>query len=251
MLIIAVYHDIWYTIKETGVGQWLPVSYTARMKHPIHKRYFFSANEQRLFECLQQILANSPNQDAHLLAKVRWEDIIGADMGAQWKRYRGYLKSRHIDFVILDTKTNIPSCLIELNDSTHRNPSVMERDNRLQEFCDNTDTPLLFLRTQGYYDPEDIKEKINECIISTFNSQEQHDVFNLQEDADIEHVNEEKERYFATIDEEELLPPKKIEKIQEKYTTPHTPTEPKEKGGKSWIVWVAALLIILAPIWIF
>lgn len=60
--------------------------------------------------------------------KTRLEDIIGTKAKGKKKMSdRGKIKSRHVDFTVLDDRMNILFC-IELDDSSHSTPDTTESD---------------------------------------------------------------------------------------------------------------------------
>ena len=147
-----------------GIGGYSRGNREGVLGHPIRQRYFFSVNEKRLYACLREIVGEISYADVALFSKVRWEDIWSAERGGERMRYRGFLRSRHIDFIILNVKKNRPAILIELNDKSHRRPDRQERDRRLREFCEDTGMPLLIIRARSRYDPAEIRRKIKECM---------------------------------------------------------------------------------------
>lgn len=160
LLLVSVIWLIWRVKK----GKWSGRKTRHKTEHPIYQRDFFSTNEMRLYTCLREIVDEITHTDVALLSKVRWEDIWRAKKGDTEWQYRGFLRSRHIDFVILNVEENRPAILIELNDKSHLSQKVQERDNRLKEFCASTNTPILFIQTKSNYDKEEIKKEIKECL---------------------------------------------------------------------------------------
>ena len=104
--------------------------------------------------------------DYELISKVRWEDIWNVPKySKESARYRGYLRSRHVDFVVLSREQGCSiKILIELNDSSHNYSKTIERDNRLKKFCKYTELHLMIIKTSRFYDEEKIKENLNKCI---------------------------------------------------------------------------------------
>ena len=136
-----------------------------RLSHPIRLRQnFFSKNEYKLYKCLDEIVQNTEEVD--LFAKTRWEDVWNSKRGNEYHRYRGFLKSRHVDFLILRSTTNRPYILIELTDRSHARPDRKERNERLEQFCEDTGLHLLWIKTKSQYDQEGIRKKIRECLKS-------------------------------------------------------------------------------------
>ena len=136
-------------------------------KDPIYIKKILTQNEAKLYECLYELL-NTKN-DWELFSKVRWEDIWGVEKGhgindVTYNRYRGFLRSRHVDFLIMNRKDMNPAILIELNDSSHDSESVIARDNRLKDYCQSTNLHIIFINTRPVYDCDIIREKLNECF---------------------------------------------------------------------------------------
>ncbi|MBR6966927.1 MAG: DUF2726 domain-containing protein [Ruminococcus sp.] len=64
-----------------------------------------------------------------ILAKIRLADLIEVDTnqaGKEWAKYFAKIKSKHIDFVIVDNMKVI--ILLELDDSSHQKDDRKERD---------------------------------------------------------------------------------------------------------------------------
>ena len=95
-----------------------------------------------------------------MFAKVRWEDIWNAHSGKTRIQYRGFLKSRRVDFVIVKIKENKPSLIIELIERKE----YPERTQRLKEFCRDTGIPLLLIRTKEQYKKEEVRAWLKQCL---------------------------------------------------------------------------------------
>ena len=75
------------------------------------------------------------------------------------------IRSKSIDFVITDNYSNIKLC-IELDDSTHQRFNRIERDKFINELFEELDIKLLHIPVQNFYNLEDLKCKIENCIIT-------------------------------------------------------------------------------------
>ena len=129
--------------------------------HVRKKQYFFTRNERLLYDCLYRIIHNNEAYD--LFSKVRWEDVWTA---IDW-RDRGYIRSRHIDFVIFSRKTGEIVMVVELHGQEHyTNQKRIERDSRLEWMCINTHTKLPVIRSRKEYSHDAIKGVLNKCIAS-------------------------------------------------------------------------------------
>lgn len=80
------------------------------------KQNFFSRSEIMFFKLLEK----ENNGKYTILSKVRLEDIVSVDKSIDWKDRkgkRGYIKSKHLDFVLLDNNKIISA--IELDGNSH------------------------------------------------------------------------------------------------------------------------------------
>lgn len=81
--------------------------------------------------------------------KVRLEDFI--DVTAEEKmKYRGYIKSRHIDFLICDSKLRIVAA-IELDDTSHKTSKAQSADAFKNELYRVIELPLYRIKTNENY----------------------------------------------------------------------------------------------------
>lgn len=91
--------------------------------------------------------------------KVRLEDFI--DVTAEEKmKYRGYIKSRHIDFLICDFKLRIVAA-IELDDSSHKSSKAQSADTFKNELYRAIGLSLYRITTSENYN-EKVEKMIQE-----------------------------------------------------------------------------------------
>ncbi len=89
------------------------------------KKYFFSTSEKSFFD---ELIKQNDNR-YFILSKVRLEDLVDMVPGVKWKDRsikRNYIKSRHIDFVIVDKNNSSIKAVIELDGDSHN----QEKQNR-------------------------------------------------------------------------------------------------------------------------
>jgi very-short-patch-repair endonuclease len=82
------------------------------------KKFFFTQSEKSFFEELKK----QNNGQYTILSKVRLEDIVSAKKTLNWKEKgikRNYIKSRHLDFVILDNHYGNILSVLELDGKSH------------------------------------------------------------------------------------------------------------------------------------
>lgn len=93
---------------------------------PYQKKYLLTRNEYYFYKKLQTY---TEKHNLQILAKIRLADLIEVKKGlsnSDWNRYFSKIKSKHIDFAIVDNMKIL--CLIELDDSTHNQNDRKERD---------------------------------------------------------------------------------------------------------------------------
>lgn len=75
-----------------------------------------------------------------VMCKVRLADIIVPDeRGSRWKYAFNKIRSKHIDFVVIDPNTSAIKLAIELDDSSHLMPKRVERDQFIKEIFQGSD----------------------------------------------------------------------------------------------------------------
>ena len=82
------------------------------------KKYFFTQSEKAFFD----ELTKQNNGQYTILSKVRLEDIVTANRSLDWKEKgikRNYIKSKHLDFVLLDRQYGTIFAVIELDGGSH------------------------------------------------------------------------------------------------------------------------------------
>ena len=77
--------------------------------------------------------------------------------------YRNRIKSRSIDFTIVNNNNYNVVCCIELDDKTHNKESRIKRDEFINELFKNVNINLIRVKV-GNYDFDMIKNKIKEAM---------------------------------------------------------------------------------------
>ena len=136
----------------------LPLS---EMEHEIHykkKNLLVNQSEKALYVVLTRVLPYYYN----IFAKVRIEDVLEVTDEEYSKRqkYRGYIRSRHIDFLICD-KNFFPLFAIELDGNSHYDKKQKEVDEKKNTIFRNGNLPLFRVRVGQNFEGEirKIKEK--------------------------------------------------------------------------------------------
>lgn len=104
------------------------------------------------------ILKNRCDKMNYLICpKVRLEDFIKVTAQEKMK-YRGYIKSRHIDFLICNSWLRIIAA-IELDDPSHNNEKAKNTDTFKNKLFETIHLPLYRIKTTDYY-----LQKIDEIL---------------------------------------------------------------------------------------
>lgn len=114
-------------------------------KYPYKKKkYIFTQNEFNFYRKLKPI---ADKYECEIFSKIRIADIVSVtEKGKEYTKYFNKIKSKHIDFVMLDNKTMQVRLLIELDDSSHDTEKRKERDIFVNTLFEKTEIPLLRIR---------------------------------------------------------------------------------------------------------
>lgn len=91
--------------------------------------------------------------------KVRLEDLVYVTDKENRAKYRGYVKSRHVDFVLTDDSL-CPVAAIELDDPSHDSYLAMQIDEFKNRLFETIGLPLFRIRTDENYE-EALEEIFN------------------------------------------------------------------------------------------
>ena len=94
--------------------------------------------------------------------KVRLEDFIEVTNKQELFKYRGYIKSRHIDFLICDNNLHILYAL-ELDDKTHNSEKAKNTDDFKNKLFEKINIKLYRIKTDENYE-EKLLDIINSNI---------------------------------------------------------------------------------------
>ena len=97
---------------------------TSINEYPYKSKYLLTKTEYKFFIELKEICTQ---YNYIICPKVRLEDFIDVKNKEQNYKYRGYIKSRHIDFLICDNNLHILKA-IELDDYTHNTNKAKKTD---------------------------------------------------------------------------------------------------------------------------
>ena len=120
------------------------------------KEYLLTKNELKFYKILKEI---TNNLNLELFCQVSLYQIIKSKSYKEFNK----IKSKSIDFVITEKNCKILLC-IELDDKTHEQKKRIDRDNFINKIFEDNKIKLLRIKTQEYYNKEEIQEKIKNKI---------------------------------------------------------------------------------------
>lgn len=125
-------------------------------KYFYKKEYLLTTTELKFYGLLKQI---TDKLNLTLFCQVSMYEIINCKDYKQFNRIR----SKCIDFVITEKNCKI-KCCIELDDSSHNTPKRQKRDYVLDEIFKSAGVNLIRVKTQNYYNLEELENLIKNNI---------------------------------------------------------------------------------------
>lgn len=92
--------------------------------YPYRKKYLLTKSEYFFYN---ELLNRIQYYNIVICPKVRLEDFIDVTDKQHKQKYRGYIKSRHVDFLLCDNKLNIVGA-VELDDPSHDSIKAQKTD---------------------------------------------------------------------------------------------------------------------------
>jgi len=128
--------------------------------YPYEKKMLLTAVEYRFYRILKEQCDRY-----HLLIcpKVRMEDFLSVTDRRNVYKYRGYIKSRHIDFILCDSDLHMLAGL-ELDDPSHNSPAAGKADIFKDCVFRKIGVPLYRIPTEPKLYKARIKEMIHDLI---------------------------------------------------------------------------------------
>ena len=127
------------------------------ISYPYKRKKLLSKAELSFYHCLLQAISG----DEIVMCKCRIEDLMYVPRGTEnHMKYRGYIKSCHVDFVICDKQSMLTKYAIELDDKSHNNKS--ETDKRKDDIFKSIQMSLKRIPAKKTYNIEEIKRTINQ-----------------------------------------------------------------------------------------
>jgi len=124
------------------------------------KASLLTRNEGKLYPSLLRAVGD----DYQVMAKVRLWDILWlVNEPPERKQHLSRLSCRHVDFLLCEPQTLKPLLVVELDDSSHRNPYAQENDRYKNELFAAAGLPLLRLPHPNF-PPQPLRARIESAL---------------------------------------------------------------------------------------
>lgn len=145
------------------IGELVEYHKAGELKYPYYKKfYFFSDAERNFYKILVEI---AKYYNLVVFAKVRMEDLLHIPKYTRnILKWRGYVRSRHVDFVLCESDRINPVGVIELDDSSHRTEEGARVDKLKNNIFESVGLPLFRVRVSREYDTAEIDKKIRSIV---------------------------------------------------------------------------------------
>lgn len=128
--------------------------------YPYEKKMLLTKAEYAFYNILK---SKCDKNNMLICPKVRMEDFLNVTDKKNTLKYRGYIRSRHIDFMLCDNKLRLLGG-IELDDNSHQDKNAKEIDEFKNKVFETIKLPLFRVRvSQGMYEKQidDIINSLN------------------------------------------------------------------------------------------
>lgn len=154
LLLIVIISILVYRITKNG-AQDIRYNDSSKQKsinqlteYPYEKKMLLTKTEYVFYNILKR---KCDENNLLICPKVRMEDFINVTDKKNIFKYRNYIKSRHIDFMICDNKLRLLAGL-ELDDSSHQNKDAADIDEFKNKVFKAIQIPLFRVKiSQGDY----------------------------------------------------------------------------------------------------
>lgn len=132
----------------------------AMQKLPYSKKNLLTPTEYRFWTELKAVC---DTKSFLICPKVRMEDFIQVNLSSytEKQRYRGKIKSRHIDFMLCDNKLKILAG-IELDDKSHNKEEAQKNDEFKNQVFFNLGLPLYRVKVKSENYAAEIEQIMND-----------------------------------------------------------------------------------------
>lgn len=135
---------------------YIAIKFITKKKYPYEKRMLLTKTEYAFYKILK---TECDRRDYLICPKVRMEDFLYVNCEREKAKYRGYIKSRHIDFIICDSELYM-LCGIELDDPSHDSKEAQKIDRFKDDVFETIEVPLYRIKvSDGNY-----REQLNKVF---------------------------------------------------------------------------------------
>ena len=156
LLVIYFIKRIEQKPKDTNINNNQEINYKNMYKP---KRYIISLTELNFYNILLEI---TKELDLILFSQVSLYNIIETKYNNQSAFNK--IKSKTIDFVLVDKNNCRIKLCIELDDYTHNRYDRIERDKFVNKLFSDLEIDLIRFKASNYYNKEALKKRIQESI---------------------------------------------------------------------------------------
>lgn len=114
-----------------------------RAQYPYKQKFLLTKTEYAFYKILKE---KCDSYDLIICPKVRLEDFIYVSGTKEVLKYRGYIKSRHVDFLICDNDLHIKAGL-ELDDNSHNTEEAKRIDDFKNQLFETIGIKLFRIKT--------------------------------------------------------------------------------------------------------
>ena len=135
---------------------------TSSQIYPYRKKMLLTKAEYAFYQTLKAIC---DKENLIICPKVRMEDFLEVTDKKNLQKYRGYIRSRHIDFILCDNKLHMLAG-IESDDNSHKQEKVKQVDNFKDAVFNAISVPLFRVKMSDGLYKEQITTIISNLIIN-------------------------------------------------------------------------------------
>lgn len=115
---------------------------------PYQRKKLLTYTEYQFYKIMKQAC---DEKNLLICPKVRLEDFINVTERKYKMKYRGYIKARHVDFIVTDSQLNV-LCGIELDDPSHNTQEAAKTDAFKNKLFRTIGIPLFRIDTSTKYE---------------------------------------------------------------------------------------------------
>lgn len=124
----------------------------------VKRPYLFTSAEFAFYKVLRSAVGDRFT----ILVKVRIADLVDVERGATKRQAKlNRIMKKHVDFVLCDPCTMVPTLAIELDGSSHEADDRRERDALVDAIYAAVGLPCLHVPVAKTYDPADLSGQID------------------------------------------------------------------------------------------